>query len=322
MTVDLHAARTLPDALTPVLRRQRGLVSRAQLRDAGLSREAVRWGLTRRWTVVLPGVVHIGGGGLTDEQRATAALLFAGEDCALAGPTAVLRYGIEAPAVIVHVLAPPTASARQVRWVRVHRSTVPDTAVRVIGGLRTCSVHRAVLDAARWARSDADAIAMVIAACQQGLASTSGLVAQLSLFGRAPGTARAARAIAAAEAGSWSLPEFVLATAVGRSRRLPDPWLNPTLATEDGHRLLTPDLWFDDVALAVMVHSKRHHARGADWTRTVEADGDLVAHGVHVLGIAPASIFTDVGAAVAKIEAAYRAARSGTRPAHVRATPR
>jgi hypothetical protein len=45
------------------------------------------------------------------------------------------------------------------------------------------------------------------------------------------------------------------------------------MLTTGDHRLPTPDGWFDDVALAVQVHSRRHHAGELDWEATVAADG-------------------------------------------------
>ena len=44
-----------------------------------------------------------------------------------------------------------------------------------------------------------------------------------------------------------------------------------------GRRLTTPDAWFDDVALAIMVHSRQWHADELEWESTVEHDTDLQA---------------------------------------------
>jgi hypothetical protein len=87
------------------------------------------------------------------------------------------------------------------------------------------------------------------------------------------GSARLRRAVEAAERGAWSAPEAELTALLEKSRLLPPAWLNPHLFTTDGVRLPTPDGWFDDVGLAVQVHSKRYHADELDWEKTVSGDG-------------------------------------------------
>lgn len=52
------------------------------------------------------------------------------------------------------------------------------------------------------------------------------------------------------------------ATLVRSSRVLPGAMLNPALKHMQDKRLTTPDVWFDDVGMAAMVHSRqfRHSA--------------------------------------------------------------
>ncbi len=70
------------------------------------------------------------------------------------------------------------------------------------------------------------------------------------------GSAVIRRALDAAATGAWSRPEAVLLAAIEASTVLPRPWANLRLIHQPtGQRLLTPDVWFDDVAMAVMVHS-------------------------------------------------------------------
>ena len=42
-----------------------------------------------------------------------------------------------------------------------------------------------------------------------------------------------------------------------------------------GAALVSADVWVDDIAMALMLHSLAHHARDADWEGTVEQDGAL-----------------------------------------------
>jgi hypothetical protein len=82
---------------------------------------------------------------------------------------------------------------------------------------------------------------------------------------------------------------------VNDNSRLPRPWANPALHDPLGRRLTTPDLWFDDVALAVMVHSRVHHSGVLDWEATVAADEDLRTAGIDVVAVTPASIAAEPG---------------------------
>ena len=84
---------------------------------------------------------------------------------------------------------------------------------------------------------------------------------------------------------------------------------------------MSPDLWFDDVGLAVMVHSRAHHLR--DREGTVESDGRLAEYGVIVLAFTPRTIQRRPDDVVARIERVYRAAlASGRSRAAIRMVPR
>lgn len=110
------------------------------------------------------------------------------------------------------------------------------------------------------------------------------------------------------------MPEADLARLLATSRVLPEPWPNPVLSDVDGNRLTTPDLWLDDVGIAVMVHSTAFHAGALQWDATVEGDGDLSANRVVVIGVTPGTLARDPAAILARVEAAYNTARrSGAR---------
>jgi hypothetical protein len=115
----------------------------------------------------------------------------------------------------------------------------------------------------------------------------------------------------------WSKPEGDLLRLVSSSRVLPHGWPNPLLTAGHGVRLPTPDLWFDDVALAVQVHSRRYHGSPADWDDTVASDGVYAEHGVPVVAVTPHMIGADADGTLRRIEAAYRAALARPRPAVV-----
>ena len=115
-------------------------------------------------------------------------------------------------------------------------------------------------------------------------------------------------------AGVWSVPEAEALDLMATSRVLPAPMTNPSLVDATGARLLTPDLWLDDVAMAVMVHSRTHHANGTQFTETIDRDADLVAAGVVVLGVTPSGMRQDPAGTLRRIEAAYAVAQARPRP--------
>ena len=93
---------------------------------------------------------------------------------------------------------------------------------------------------------------------------------------------------------------------------------NPILTGPGGETLTSPDLWFDDVGLAVMVQSRRFHADGLDWEATVEQGSDLSTMRVVVVGVTPTALARDPEAQLRRIERAHEAAaRTGVRaPGH------
>lgn len=116
--------------------------------------------------------------------------------------------------------------------------------------------------------------------------------------------------------GAWSVAEADVLTELGRSRVLPRVWPNPQLwSLSDGVRLPSPDFWLDDVALAGQLHSRRHHARDADWEGTVGADSVFAEYGVTVLAVTPAGFARDPAAFRRRFERAHASASRLGRPA-------
>lgn len=311
----------LPDEAVALLKSQRELATRTQLLAHGVTRAALDWHIGRRWHYVLPGVVHTRPGDLDETGRHLAALLLAGEGALLAGPTAARYIGLRSPASDprVHVVVSGHQRARQVRWVQVHRSAVAEPTPLRAGERRWTSKARSVIDAARWAAADDEGRAIVIEAVQRHVVALDDLAREADR-GPRRGSVRLRRALAEAAQGSWSVPEADLAALLKDSRILPPPMLNPRLTAEEA-TLISPDLWFDDVALAVMVHSWQYHAQGDDWSATVERDGELSSRGIIVVGVSPRALRRHQERTLRTIERAYAAASARPRPA-VTASPR
>lgn len=310
------------DAARALLARQDGVATRAQLVARGVTPVAVRWNSGRSWRVILPHVVGVFPGNPTERQRHIAALLWAGDDSVLAGATAARLHGIASvdPRDRCHLVVPAPRSSRASGFAVARRTLLHDRATVTKGPLRLCSPARAAVDAARVQRTEEARIAILIEAVQKGLCTLDDLTEWVHRL-RPRDAASLHRPLGAAASGAWSVPEAVVLDLVATSPTLPEPWANPRLTRADGTLLTTPDVWFDEVALAVMVHSRRHHSEGELWDATVERDGDLVAEGVVVVGVTPARLRCAPADVLARVELAHAAARRRPRPAVV-ATPR
>ena len=313
----------LSSATAALVQQQRGVATRRQLLDGGLTVAQIRWALGRHWRLLLPRVILLDPGLPTDEQRLVAALLFAGDDSWLAGPTAAAVHALPGCALTapINVRVPPHRTSRTVSWVTVTRSYVTDERLVERGPLRVSCKARALVDAAAECPDDERVRAMVIDAVQQRIVRLDD-VAHWVEARQSHGRRRLRRALADAAAGAWSLPEAQLLDLVQRSTVLPRPWANPVLVDLNGRRLTTPDIWFDDVALAVMVHSRTFHAGVLDWEATVVADEDLQGAGAVVTTVTPQSVTHDPSGTLRRVEAAYERARRWPRERAMVAQPR
>ncbi len=215
---------------------------------------------------------------------------------------------------------PAPQRSRTSGFAEVRRTLLHDPHTVTRGPLRLSSPARSAVDAARAVRSHDARAAILIEAVQRGITTVDDL--EEWVLRLRPRDAVPLRGpLAEAASGAWSVPEAQLLDLVATSAVLPDPWANPVLTTSDGTALTSPDVWFDDVGLAVMVHSRRHHSEAAQWDDTVDKDADLVAAGVVVAGVTPRPVRQQPDAVLARLERAYLVARARPRP-DVRATPR
>ena len=250
-----------------------------------------------------------------------AALLYGGARSWLAGPSAatVLGFLPVEPHARVYVLAPPTVKPRALEWVTIRRTYLLDERLVEKDSLRLSCRSRAVVDAAAVLPDDT-ARGLLIDVMRQRRVRLDDLTHWIEAR-ETTGRPRLRELLHEAAAGSWSVPEADLATLVRSSRVLPRVMLHPGL--KDMHdKRLTPDLWFDDVGMAVMVHSRQFHSGALQWDATVTDDSDLSSCRIVVVGVTPEQLARDPCSVLRRIESHYVVAReSGFRPAVI-ATPR
>jgi hypothetical protein len=293
--------------LDALLDRQRQLIRRDQLPAAGVSLDTVRWRIrSRRWQRVLPGLYAAFPGALDANQRLTAALLHAGDESQVTGAAALRWHGFRyVPRTeLVHVLVPHTVRRSSAGFVVVQRTTRLDPMSRIRGGLRVCSVVRAVADAAR-ASADLTEVRACVAEAVQGRRTTPAeLFAELD-GGPTPRSALLRSALAEIAAGARSAPEAELRAALAESDVLPVIHWNPRLVAADGTRMPTPDGWIVEVGIALEMDSREYHLTPAGWEQTMRRHNLFARHGALVLHFTPAELRRDPSAVRAAVESAY-----------------
>ncbi len=313
----------LSDPALVLARSQHGVVTRRQLLAAGVTRDTLRWRVGRDWRLLLPGVYALQTGLPSERQRLVAAQLCGGDGSWLAGSTAAALHGLRSCSVglPVRVLVPAPRRSRRIAWVDVRGTTLTGEPLIERDGLRVGCLARAVVDAAAETRDERHARALVIEAVQRRLVRLDDLEHWVDARGSS-GSLRLRRILVEVAAGAWSVPESDLLALILTSRSLPQPLANPVLTGPTGEALTSPDIWFDDVGMAVLVQSRAFHFDGLDWDATVEQGSDLSAARVVVVGVTPAALARNPQAQLRRIERAHEVARrSGTR-APVTATAR
>ena len=302
--------------VTPVYDRERfnrllveqfGVVSRAQALDCGVSRgrldHLVRPG--GRWQRILPGVYVMTNGAVSADQRAMAALLYAGPKSLLTGAAAVRRHRLQCAGLHqVDVLVPEDVRVRSAGYVRIVRTgRMPDNCFST-RRIRYAPLARAVADAARPMTSLSDVRALVAEALKNGRCDVALLVAELN-GGPVAGSRFYRVALRECIADSRSAAEGELMTLIGRSD-LPDPMYNAELYTAGGTFLGIADAWWQRAGVAAEVDSRRYHLSPSDDERTVMRHNRMAAHGINVLHFMPDTVKSQSSTVIRSLRGAIR----------------
>ena len=269
---------TTPGERVELAARHHGLVTRARARRCGLSdRQIGRRLASGRWERVGPGVYRIAGVPITDAQRAYAAVLCAGPDALVAGPSALALLGIGRAPVTPMVTRSPTASART-RGLRLRRSPIDSRDRTSVGPIPCTTPARALLESAS-VLSGVPLDVLVDEVLDRRLATASGVLAAIRRAPSGPGRSGALRLRAALEPwltgiapgspaearlirrlSDWGLPEpscqHQVSPPSGRSAFIDLAWPAALVGLEyDGSLAHTPRRTATDVAREEAIRS-------------------------------------------------------------------
>ena len=275
--------------LTAVLERQHLAITLAQIRRAGCDPELTRREVDAgRWQRISRGTFLASADPPTDLQQAWCAQLAGGEGSVVTGAVACRIAGIaDVPSYLPVAVLVGANRPRDEDGVHFLRTARPPAPV-LRGGLWLAPPARAVVDAARAARSLRDVRALVTAALRARHCTHEELVGELAHSPRR-GSGHSRRALQDWADGARSAPEAEVADWLReqvRARRMPPFLLNPLVY--DGSELLgAVDVHVPGCALGGEVDSARHHAGVDDLDATLLRHARFAAAGVHLEHVTP-----------------------------------
>jgi very-short-patch-repair endonuclease len=137
--------RTVEEVIGEIARRQHGVVTRAQLLAAGVSRKEIRRRIQKKALLrEYPGVYRVGHRAPSVEARYHAAVLACGEGALLSGRAAGYLWGL-----LKGTAPPPEVTARterRIRGIRTRRARRNETEATTWHGIPITSVPRTLVD--------------------------------------------------------------------------------------------------------------------------------------------------------------------------------
>ena len=296
--------------LTPLLRRQDGVISRRQALGH-LTARTVEWRLaSRRWQAPSRGVYVTHSGPLTAEQRRWVAVLAAGAGrlAVLGGLSALETAGLRGfRSGQIHVLLPAaTRCVRPPPEVLPHRTThLPAGDIRRGPGPPATVPARALVDAAQWAYDDGAARAIVAAGLQQRVVRPDDVRRVLARMTRAHRRSLISQMIEYALDGAHTRSEADFLRLCKRAG-FPDPVMQ--LPRRDGSgRQRYLDAYFRDFALHVEIDGG-YHMEVRQWWADMRRQNELWLPGDRVLRFPAWAVTAEAGDVIAQIRRALEAA--------------
>jgi hypothetical protein len=281
------------------------VLTRAQALEE-MSPKALEWRLGRQWQVVLPGVYATRTGGLSDDERMRAALLYAGADAMLDDLSALRFYRARYLPTDgrVFVLVPFERRRQSRDFVVVRRTRYLPQPVSAAGGLPIAPLSRALADFALRLDDERTVRAVLMSAVQMRHVPVSELDAQIATASTR-GLRRYTRVLDEIHAGVRSVGEGDIRTLVARSSVLPCPRYNALLRLPDG-RKVSPDLLIEDAALVHETNGRAPHYEDEDEFDSLQERHDaMTTGGLTVLHNSPRLIASSGGRILRQLEVCY-----------------
>lgn len=266
------------------------------------------------WSRLAPGIVLAAPGPPTTEDLIEAALLRAGTGAVLTGMHAARRHGLRTPPrdEPVHVLIPHHRKIQSQAHMRFERTTRLPTPVE-FDGVPTAPLPRAAMDAVRTWKSRALTESVLIEAIQhRRRCHPNDLVTEMETGSRR-GTGLPREILRSFTADLRSVAEHD-ALKLLRTTSLPESSWNVVLCDDEGRYIARPDIWFDDVGLAVEIDSFEFHFSRDDYAATIRRDARYAVNGVVVLRLLPTRLRAHPDEVRREVRSAYWSAANRTRP--------
>jgi hypothetical protein len=268
-----------------LLFRQEGVIGRRQaLRH--MSEKAIRHRLqTGRWQFAHRGVYLTHNGPITEQQRRWVAALAVGHGyvATLGGLTALAVLGMRGrPSRQIHVLVSAVRQYRQPPpYVVVHRTRHLPPEDRHRMGSPPCTMPaRSLIDAAQWARSDEEAVAVIAAGFQQRLVGAVDMEPVLARMTRIRRRPLIVAAVADATGGAESIAEVDFARLCRRAG-LPEP-SRQVVRMDSGGRRRYRDVYFDEWRVHVEIDGAQH-MEVTSWYADMRQQNEIAISGDRLL---------------------------------------
>lgn len=286
-----------------------GLVTRRQLREAGLGQRWVHRRVPMGLLIpVLPGVLRWSQVAEDLHLRIRAGLLQAGPDSALTHLTALWNWGFDdVPPTSVHVCI-PRGRAGRIGWLQIHVQSKRE--VVTWNGLPTVVPADAVAAAAADVHLD-DLRFPTMAAAKANRLTPEELVARRRRNELGALRILAEEVAAGAESGGEAIYWRLL-----HDSHLPTPVLQHWVMTDQGPKRL--DAYWEELLLAAEIDGREHHAKEEAFEPDTRRQNSVHATGILVIRYSVATVRYDRGYVLEDTEANMEARRALLRGRHPR----
>jgi very-short-patch-repair endonuclease len=295
------------EELTWLLFRQEEVISLGQaLRH--LSRKAIRHRVASgRWRQVHRAVFVAHNGPIGPAQLRWIAVLAGGPGAMLGGLTAAQAGGLRGfSGLVIHLLLPAARRRDLPQGVLAHRTThLPERDILAAGQPRRTTPARSIVDAAQWARTDAEARAIVAAGFQQRVVYEEDL---REVIDRMPRLRRRKLILAVATdaaGGAHSLAELDFLSLVRRAG-LPEPTRQKIRYDATGRRRYL-DAYFEEWKVHVEIDGGQHLDPRAAWA-DMRRQNDLWIEGDRILRFPSWAVRAHPAEVIAQLRTALRRA--------------